>query len=308
MTRTVLHMILGGLFTLAALAAAAQSSSCPLNSNFSTGTLLHWQAYTGNNSGGNDSNAIKLVYDSSRQFPGGTIGATSLPEYELPSVSGIRVITSQGTDAFGSFDMIPTINGYAYHYSILLGSTSVTNHRNIDSINGQPNPNSGPKTGGYVRGIRYLIDVPAGPSGTPYTLTYAYAMVLENGTHVSDNQPLARAIVSTPAGIIECASPVYFLPTNGGDLDSAISRANGFTPSPIPTPNSTLNPVGQEVCLNDVWTKGWTEVTFDLSPYRGQQISLTFEADNCVPGGHFAYAYFAVRNECAGLQMIGDTL
>ncbi len=49
-------------------------------------------------------------------------------------------------------------------------------------------------------------------------------------------------------------------------------------------------------------------MTFDLSPYRGQQVSLTFEADNCVPGGHFAYAYFAIRNDCAGLQMNGDTL
>jgi len=60
--------------------------------------------------------------------------------------------------------------------------------------------------------------------------------------------------------------------------------------------------------LQDVWTKGWTEVTFDLTAYRGQQISLTFEADNCVPGGHFAYAYFALRDICAGLQINGDTL
>jgi gliding motility-associated-like protein len=57
-----------------------------------------------------------------------------------------------------------------------------------------------------------------------------------------------------------------------------------------------------------VWTKDWKEVTFDLTPYRGQQVTLTFEADNCVPGGHFAYAYFALRNSCAGLQMSGDSV
>jgi len=58
--------------------------------------------------------------------------------------------------------------------------------------------------------------------------------------------------------------------------------------------------------LYDVWTKGWTEVTFDLSPYRGQQVTLTFEADNCLPGAHFAYAYVALRNSCAGLEISGE--
>ena len=58
--------------------------------------------------------------------------------------------------------------------------------------------------------------------------------------------------------------------------------------------------------LYDVWTKGWTEVTFDLSPYRGQQVTLTFESDNCVPGAHFAYAYVALRNSCAGLEISGN--
>jgi hypothetical protein len=77
----------------------------------------------------------------------------------------------------------------------------------------------------------------------------------------------------------------------------------------VPSPNSNpdLN-LGGPNFLQDVWTKGWTEVTFDLSPYRGQQVSLTFEADNCVPGGHFAYAYVAIRNSCAGLLISGDSL
>src|SRR5439155_21391242 len=60
--------------------------------------------------------------------------------------------------------------------------------------------------------------------------------------------------------------------------------------------------------LQDVWTKGWTEVTFDLAPYRGQVVTLTFEADNCTPGAHFAYAYVALRNTCAGLEISGRTI
>ena len=307
MSRLGINLWLVVLATIPALPSAEQSQSCPININFSDGTMTHWGAYTGNNMGGNGPDAIKVVYDPSQSAPNGTIGATTLPEYNLPEVSGIKVITSQGTDPFGGFKTIPTINGYAYQYSILLGSTSVSNQQINDVTNGQPsNQTNGPQ-GGYVRGISYLINVPPGPSTLPYTMTYAYAMVLENGTHVSEDQPMARAIVSTPGGVIDCASPAYYLPTNGG-LDSATARANGFSPSPVPTPNASPNAQISGQHLQDVWTKGWTEVTFDLSPYRGQQVSLTFEADNCVPGGHFAYAYFALRDICAGLLISGEPL
>jgi gliding motility-associated-like protein len=307
MTRPGMNLWLVVLATLPALTSAAQSQSCPVNINFSDGTLTHWKAYTGNNKGGNGPDAIVVVYDPTQSAPNGSIGATTLPEYKLPGVNGISVITNPGTDPFGGFQTIPTINGYAYHYSILLGSTSVAQRQASDPTNGQPNNQANGPQGGYVRGISYLINVPSGSSTIPYTMTYAYAMVLENGTHASLDQPMARAIVSTPGGVIDCASPAYFLPTNGG-LDSATARANGFSPSPVPTPNASRNSQNPGQYLQDVWTKGWTEVTFDLTPYRGQQVSLTFEADNCVPGGHFAYAYFALRDICAGLRISGDAL
>jgi gliding motility-associated-like protein len=307
MTRRVMNLWLVVLAAIPALSSPGQSQTCPVNINFSGGTLNHWEAYTGNNKNGNGPGAIIVVYDSSQPAPYGTIGATSLPEYNLPGVNGIRVITSQGSDPFGGFQTIPTINGYAYHYSILLGSTSVSDHQSTDASNGQQTNQNNGSQGGYVRGISYLINVPPGPSTLPFTMTYAYAMVLENGTHASLDQPMARATISTPGGVISCASPAYYLPTNGG-LDSATARANGFSPSPTPSPNQSPDPQNSGQYLQDIWTKGWTEVTFDLSSYRGQQVSLNFEADNCVPGGHFAYAYFALRNICAGLQIIGDTL
>jgi len=313
MTRTGTNIWLVVLATIPSLHSAAQSQSCPVNINFSTGTLTHWEAYTGNNKAGNGAGAIIIVYDSSRSAPVGTIGATTFPEYDLPAVNGIQVITGQSTDAFGNFPTIPTINGYTYPYSILLGSTSVSYSPANNQSNGPPGTpptgtTAGGTQGGYVRGVSYLINVPAGPPTLPYTMTYAYAMVLENGTHPSDEQPMARAIISTPGGVIYCASPAYFLPTDGGVLDSATARANGFSPSSVPTPNASPNAQDSGRHLQDVWTKGWTEVTFDLSPYRGQSVTMTFEADNCVPGGHFSYAYFALRNSCAGLQISGDTL
>ena len=304
MTRLGTNLWLVVLSTIPALPSAEQSQSCPVNINFSNGSLSHWEAYTGNNKDGNGPDAIKVTYNPSD-------AQTAFPEYNLPAVSGIRLISSQGADPFGGFPMIPTINGHIYRYSVLLGSTSVAERQASDSTTGSPtnpaNPPGGAK-GGYIRGISYLINVPSGPSTEPYTMTYAYAMVLENGTHPSLNQPMARAILSTPGGVIDCASPAYYLPTDGGELDTTTAQANGFSLSPMRSPNESRNPQSSGEHLQDVWTKGWTEVTFDLSPYSSQQVTLTFEADNCVPGGHFAYAYFALRDVCAGLQISGDSL
>jgi hypothetical protein len=148
-------------------------------------------------------------------------------------------------------------------------------------------------------------------------MTYAYAMVLENGSHNSNEQPLFSATLRSNDSVITCASPQYFLPTlnnasrtdAGATLDSALAKSEGFylsyKLSPNPNPNSSSSDAPH---LQDVWAKNWTEVTFDLSPYRGQQVELTFETDNCVPGGHFAYSYIALRNTCGGLLISGDTV
>jgi hypothetical protein len=279
----------------------AQTQSCPLNNNFALGNLTHWEAYTGNNAGGNPTHDT-LTYDSSSSGSLGTLGVSTIYEYRLPSVPGIQVISSSSTDPFGNFATIPTINGYKYTNSILLGSTSIT--RSSGSGTG----------GGYVRGVSYRINVPPGSATVPYTMTYAYAMILENGTHNSAQQPLFSATLTTHDSVISCASPKYFLPTlnnadsrgSGAILDSALAKSHGFYLSDLPSPNSnpnSQNPGAEH--LRDVWAKGWTEVTFDLSPWRGQQVVLTFETDNCVPGGHFAYSYIALRNTCAGLQISG---
>jgi hypothetical protein len=282
--------------------AFSQSQVCPLNSDWSQGTLSHWYGYTGNNGGaGNGPSAEKQFYDSTNGPPSGTLGTVAIQEYQLPSVTGIQVFSSSTIDPFGGFRTVPTINGYRYTHSLCLGSTSITYSSN------------GGADGGYVRGVRYKIDVPPGPKTVPYTMTYAYAMVLENGTHNSDEQPMFAATLTAGDSIINCASPKYFLPTfnnagqntQGATLDSARAKAEGFIVSLQPSPHPAGG--GNSSHLLDVWYKNWTEVTFDLSPFRGSTVVLTFETDNCVPGGHFAYSYIALRNTCGGLQISGDS-
>lgn len=272
----------------------AQLQTCPININFSNGDLSLWNVTTG------------LVNGPTQNYPLPNNGLTIVPEYSI-STTGIRVNTSGGTDLYGGFPTVPTINGYSYGYSVKLGAPVTS----WDLHSSTPNP------GGFTRAITYSINVPAGPVSVPYTMTYAYAMVLENGTHNSNEQPLFKATLRTADSIVTCASPQYYLPTfnnagggggTGATLDTAAALANGFTVSPV----LFLSHAGQNntggTLLQDVWTKGWTEVTFDLSPYRGQQVTLTFESDNCTPGAHFAYAYVAVRNTCAGLEISGNPI
>ena len=290
------------LFLFIGSGVMAQSQSCPANNNFSFGSLTNWLGYTGNNAGGNGPSAIKDTFSVATPAPTGTLGTSIIYEYNLPSVAGIQVLSASSTDHFGGFATIPKINGYQYTNSVLLGSTSITRS------------NTSGVQGGYIRGISYRINVPTSAVPQPYTMTYAYAMVLENGTHNSSQQPLFSATLKAHDSVVSCASPKYFLPTldnadtrgTGAILDSAKAKSQGFFLSVYPSPNSNpnSNSPGAEH-LQDVWAKGWTEVTFDLSPYRGQQVTLTFEADNCVPGGHFAYAYVALRNSCDGLEISG---
>ncbi|HET6255467.1 MAG TPA: gliding motility-associated C-terminal domain-containing protein [Puia sp.] len=291
------------LLLLIAQSAYSQSQVCPLNSNWSLDNLTHWWAYTGNNAGGNGPGAIKETFDSTIGPPTGTLGTQMIQEYNLPSVTGIQVLAASTIDPYGGFPTIPTINGYKYTNTMKLGSTSITRA-------------SGPTLGGgYVRGVSYRINVPPGPITEPYTMTYAYAMVLENGTHNSNDQPMFQATLTAGDSVVTCASPKYYLPTlnNGGQqdagatLDSVLAESEGFKLSLTASPNSDPNGGPGAPHLLDVWYKTWTEVTFDLSAYRGTQVVLTFETDNCVPGGHFAYSYIALRNVCAGLQISGDT-
>lgn len=283
--------ILAGIACCSTVPAFSQIQSCPVNISFSSGDLTSWNARTG------------LVGGGSINYPAPNTGVSTLSEFSI-TTTGIRVITNSTNDLYGSFPTVPTINGYSYNHSVKLGSDATS----WDLHSGVPNP------GGFTRLVSYTINVPAGPITVPYTMTYAYAMVLENGTHLSNQQPLFKATLQTQDSIVTCASPKYFLPTfdngsgqSGNTLDTASALASGFSLSPVLflTHAGTNNTNG--TLVQDVWYKSWTEVTFDLSPYRGQTVFLTFEADNCNPGAHFAYAYVAVRNTCAGLEISGNS-
>ena len=149
---------------IVAFSGNSQTQTCPANINFGSGDLSFWSVTTG------------LMGGATQSYPAPNTGLTTVSEYSIGN-TGIQVITSSGTDPYGFFPTIPTVNGYAYNYSIMLGSTATSRALN---------PGGGRNPGGFTRAITYIINVPPGPTSEPYTMTYAYAMVLENGTHNSN--------------------------------------------------------------------------------------------------------------------------
>ena len=128
--------------------------------------------------------------------------------------------------------------------------------------------------GSLAERVRYKFTIPA--TANQYSLLYWYAVVFQNPNHAIYEQPrfISNVYDETTGSYISCASFTYV----------GSSGLPGFQ-------QSTVN--------NQVVFKTWTPVTVNLSGYAGHTISLEFTTADCVPGGHFGYAYVDVNSECS---------
>ena len=160
-------------------------------------------------------------------------------------------------DIYGGFDLLPKNGG---SYAVKLGNNG---------------------SGAQVDGVSYLLTVPA--DRPEFTLTYQYAVVLEDPSHPQEEQPrfIARVKDIETNTYIPCASFEYV----------ATSSLPGFKKSLID---------------NSIIYKDWTPVTINLSGYQGKQLLIEFISADCALGGHFGYAYVDVNNVCGDL-IVGNT-
>ena len=104
--------------------------------------------------------------------------------------------------------------------------------------------------------------------------TYRYAVVLNvgpAGNHNVNTQPrFTSEIIDTLGNQVPCT----FYQVSAGS-------ALGFTNSPVNSPNDNT----------PVVYRGWTDVLVDLTPNIGQNVTMRFTVYDCVPSGHYAYAY-----------------
>lgn len=155
------------------------------------------------------------------------------------------VAAGSGTDPWGGFPVVSPTGG---SYALKLGNDS-----------------AGAKTEKVV----YNITVPAGNNS--YGLIYQYAVVLQDPSHLPEEQPFFRLIAqdALTGQVIACDSLMF------------VSNSNlpGFRRSPRD---------------NSVLYKDWSKGTLLIRGQAGRQINLTFQTADCTVGGHFGYAYLDV--------------
>lgn len=105
-------------------------------------------------------------------------------------------------------------------------------------------------------------------------LRYMYALVLQVPTHAAAQQPYFRATATVGS------TTVYDFRKVSSSSDPFFTDAGNFT-----------------------LVRRWSCGVVDLTPYIGQSVTVRFEVSDCLPGGHFGYAYFDVACEPAGVQL-----
>ncbi|PBQ33994.1 hypothetical protein CNR22_20170 [Sphingobacteriaceae bacterium] len=123
-------------------------------------------------------------------------------------------------------------------------------------------------TGGRADRISQTFFVTAATAN----FTYRYAAVLNDGGHsVADQPRFTSEIIDTLGNPITCT----FYQVSAG------SGVTGYSTSALGAPGNN----------SPVIYKPWTNVTVDLTPNIGQNVTLQFTVYDCGPSGHFAYAY-----------------
>lgn len=127
--------------------------------------------------------------------------------------------------------------------------------------------------GAQAESISYTYTIPS--TLTNFSLTCNLAIVLNDGGHTSDQQPMFRAKVTdlSSNSIIPCVTFDFI----------ASSDIPGFDYSP--------------------WNwmvsyRGWTPVTMDLSAYIGKTVQIEFITSDCTNSVHWGYAYIDINSNC----------
>ena len=188
----------------------------------------------------------------------GDKNVVSTAEIKSPIVGRHTIISDKSlVDPYGKFPIVPKNGG---NFAVKLGNNG---------------------TGGQAEGVSYLLTVPA--DRPEFTLTYQYAVVLEDPNHLHEEQPrfIARVKDLEKNEYISCASFEYI----------SVSGLPGFK-------QTNTTPA--------VIYKDWSPVTINLSGYQGKKLLIEFISADCTLGGHFGYAYIDVNNICADL-ITGNT-
>ncbi len=277
------------------------SSYCP-NADFSSANFSNWTGGTYDNSSGTNWNTFTPAW-----VPGVVSQGNNNPA-QPATTSSFGTPTVRHT----ILSIPPTVNN------------PPTNCIGWDSITINPSHISDipfvPPTGGGVtcrlgnanpnyetEELTYVMNV----SNQNSQFTYAYAVVLYDGTHASGEQPFFKVTMRDASGNLIAGCGQYQVDATLVSTDPTFHKAsyydsfnNGWVDGTNPS------------WYADIYYKKWTMVGVDLTAYVGQNVNISFQTADCIYGGHWGYAYIdatcspavALVNMCQGLntqQVVG---
>jgi len=131
------------------------------------------------------------------------------------------------------------------------------------------------QTGSQVEGLSYTFSIPA--ASTDFTISFKFAVVYQEPSHCEKSQPhfSAKVYDVTAGAYINCSSAEYFGIVNQPGFQLSTNTSQGA-----------------------VYYKPWSEVTLPLGAYAGHTLRLEFVNADCTFGGHWAYAYLDLPDNC----------
>jgi gliding motility-associated-like protein len=192
---------------------------------------------------------------------------------ETSPISGRHTIFSKTTDAstldpYGNF---PVLCPNGSNYSVRLGDNN---------------------TGAQAEGITYTFVVP-NTSNQAYSITFNYAVVLQNPDHADYQQPkfTAKVYDITDGKYVDCPSFNFVAGTAlpGFKLSASVAAGGGS--------NSRAAAI---------YYKDWSTATLDLRGYLGKLMRIEFVTNDCTRGGHFGYAYIDIDEGSSAKPISGN--
>jgi hypothetical protein len=123
------------------------------------------------------------------------------------------------------------------------------------------------------------------------TITFWYAVVLEDPGHPKSDQPFFWVRVTDASGTIVPGAFDF-----GGNTDRLVADAsNPFFKKQMGTPPGFV-PSNDYDKTTQILYKDWSCAQIDLSSQVGKQVTIEFVTGDCGQGGHWGYAY--VDNFC----------